>query len=159
MAALELRLFIRATPERVWDVLSDLPGQIRWMEDLRSLEFTSDQQSGSGTVIKVTSELFRLPLVHEVMEITTWQPPNRLGVRHSGGFNGTGEVIIEPAPGGSVFTWREVFEPPLGPVGELGFKLIVGPHMRSVFKRSMENVRRLAEEAQSSMTKPSGSLT
>ena len=27
MAQLTLRLFIRAIPERVWDVISDLPGQ------------------------------------------------------------------------------------------------------------------------------------
>jgi hypothetical protein len=31
-------------------------------------------------------------------------------------------------------------------LGELGFSLSVGPHLRRIFRRSMENVRRLAEE-------------
>jgi hypothetical protein len=146
VAKLELRLFIRATPDKVWDVLSDIPGQKRRMEDLHSLEFASDPQTGIGTVINVTSNLFGLPLVKEVMEITVWQPPNRFEVVHAGQlFSGSGEFIIEAVPGGSVFTWQEVFKPPLGPLGELGFKLVIGPHLRSVFKRSMENVRRLAE--------------
>ena len=67
MARLELRLFIRATPERVWEVISDLHGQKRWMADLRSLEITSEHRDGPGTEIDVTSELFGLPLVKDKM--------------------------------------------------------------------------------------------
>ncbi len=48
MATLDLRLFIRATPERVWEVLSDLQGQKRWMADLRSLEITSEAADRRG---------------------------------------------------------------------------------------------------------------
>jgi hypothetical protein len=79
------------------------------------------------------------------MLITTWQPPVRYDVKHQGQFTGTGAFILEPAPGGTVFCWLEDFKPPFGPLGELGFKLIVGPHMRRVFARSLANLRRLAE--------------
>ncbi len=145
MAHLDLRIFIRATPERVWEVISDLPAQATWMVDVRKLEVVGEQSSGVGTVIAVTSELFGLPLVNDLMRITTWQPPNRFDVVHEGQFSGTGAFIVEAVRGGSVFTWIEDFEPPLGPLGELGFSLAVGPHLRRVFGRSMENVRRLAE--------------
>ena len=146
MAHLDIRVFIRATPERVWEVASDIPAQAGWMVDVQRLEVTSEQKSGAGTVVEVTSELFGLPLVKDTMYITTWEPPHRFDVAHSGGFTGTGAFIIDAAPGGSIFTWIEDFKPPLGPLGELGFKTLVGPHLRRVFGRSLDNLRRLTEE-------------
>jgi hypothetical protein len=147
MARLDLRIFIRAAPERVWEVLADLQGQSRWMADLRSLEITSGQQSGAGTQMDVTSELFGQPMVKDRMTITAWEPPRRLDVRHDGSFTGTGSFVLEPVRGGTVFTWIEDFQPPLGRLGELGFRMLVGPHLRRVFRRSMDNLRRLSEEA------------
>ena len=147
MAKLDVGVFIRATPERVWEVISDLPAQASWMADVRKLEVTSEQRSGAGTLVEVTSELFGLPLVKDTMLITTWQPPLRYDVKHQGQFTGTGAFILEPAPGGTLFRWLEDLRPPFGPLGELGFKLIVGPHMRRVFTRSLANLRRLAELA------------
>ena len=145
MARLDLRIFIRATPERVWEVIGDLEGQKRWMADLRHLEIKSEQRSGAGTELDVTSELFGLPLVKDRMVITAWEPPHRFEVRHEGSFTGSGSFMLEPVRGGTVFTWIEDFKPPLGPAGELGFSTVVGPHLRRVFRRSMDNVRRLAE--------------
>ena len=145
MARLTLRILIGTTPERVWQILSDLPSQGEWMVDVRSLEIIGGQTSGAGTVIAVTSELFGLPVVKDRMRITTWQPPHRYDVVHEGQFTGTGAFIIEAVPSGSVFTWIEDFRPPLGPLGEIGFSLLVGPHLRRVFTRSMQNVRHLAE--------------
>lgn len=154
MAVLDLWVHINAPPERVWDVIADLPGQKRWMVDLRSIEFTSDQHEGQGAVMNVTSELFGLPLVKDRMRITKWQPPTRFDVEHIGQFTGTGEFILQPVAGGTLFTWREVFKPPLGALGELGFALVVGPHLRSVFRRSMANVKRLSEESHATSRTP-----
>jgi carbon monoxide dehydrogenase subunit G len=145
MARLDLRQFIRATPEQIWPILSDFSTQQRWMVDLRSLEITTPLQSGIGTEFDVTSELFGMPVVKDRMEITSWQPPFRYDVKHKGSFTGTGCFMLEPVPGGTVFTWIEEFKPPAGPLGELGFSFVIGPHLRNVFRRSMDNVRRLAE--------------
>jgi hypothetical protein len=145
MAVLDVRCFIRAAPEDIWPVIADLAGQADWMVDVRSLRITSDVQQGEGAVLEVRSELFGLPLVHDVMEVTSWQPPLEYGVVHRGQFSGSGVFRLEPVPGGTVFVWREDFKPPLGPVGELGFRWLVEPHLRRVFGRSMDNVRRLAE--------------
>jgi uncharacterized protein YndB with AHSA1/START domain len=146
MAHLDVRAFIRATPERVWEVIADIPGQAAWMVDVRSIAVTGEQQSGEGAVIEVRSELFGQPLVHDTMRITSLEPPHRYDVEHSGQFTGTGAFVIEPAPGGCVFTWIEDFKPPLGPLGELGWTLVVGPHLKRTFGRSLDNLRRIAEE-------------
>jgi hypothetical protein len=145
MARLKLRTFIRATPERVWQVISDLSGQARWMVDVRDLKITSKTTSGAGAVIELTSELFGLPVIRDVLEIVTWDAPRELAVVHRGQFTGTAAFRLEPLAGGTLFMWVEEFQSPLGPLGELGFTLVVGPHLRRVFGRSMDNVRRLAE--------------
>ena len=145
MAHLEVSAFIRATPERVWELVADVPSQASWMVDVSRLEITTEQLSGAGTEVKVTSKLFGLPLVHDTMLITGWEPPRRFDVEHRGQFTGTAAFVLEPAPGGTVFRWIEDFKPPLGPLGELGFRLVVGPHLRRVFGRSLDNLRRLAE--------------
>jgi uncharacterized protein YndB with AHSA1/START domain len=151
MAHIELRMFIRAAPERVWEIISDLPGQARWMEDVSRLEVVSEAKSGAGTTVDLTSEIFGLPLVHDVMDIVTWDPPRELGVVHRGAFTGTASFRLEPVRGGTVFVWVEDFKPPLGLAGEIGFSLLIRDHLRRVWTRSMDNVRKLAE-AQSSIT-------
>jgi hypothetical protein len=142
---LEVRRFIRARPQAVWDVLADFESQTRWMVDLYCLEVTSDRKSGEGTVLELTSALFGLPFIHDVIEVSCWQPPQRLEVVHSGAFTGWGSFTVDETPGGCVFTWVEDFKPPFGALGELCFTFVVSPHLRRVFGRSMENVRRLAQ--------------
>jgi carbon monoxide dehydrogenase subunit G len=147
VAHLEVRRMIAAPPERVWDVLADLEDQKRWMVDVRTLAITSAQKSGAGAVMHVTSELFGLPLVRDVMEITVWDPPHRMDVVHRGQFHGTGRFLLERIDQGTRFTWTEDFRPPLGPLGEAAFALVIRPHLRRVFNRSMTNLAGLAEAA------------
>lgn len=145
MAHLEVRVFIEAPADVVWSILSDLPGQARWMVDVRGLAVVSERQQGEGALIDVTSELFGLPVVHDVMEITRWQPPARMDVLHRGQFHGTGSFVLAPVAGGTIFTWVEDFSPPLGALGEFAFRLVVRPHLTQVFTRSLANLKRLAE--------------
>ncbi len=145
MADLVIRQFIRAAPQRVWDVISDLQGQERWMVDVRKLEITSETKSGAGATIELTSELFGLPLVHDIMDVVTWREPYEISIVHRGAFTGTASFLLAAAPGGTIFTWKEQFVPPMGPLGELAFRFVVHDHLVRVFSRSMENVRRLAE--------------
>lgn len=145
MAHLEIRKFIAAPPEAVWDVLADLEHQKAWMVDVRRLDVVTEQKRGEGAVMHVTSELFGLPIVKDVMAITAWEPPSRMDVEHRGQFQGTGSFLLERVDNGTIFIWIEDFRPPLGPLGELAFRLAIRPHLLRVFARSMENVRRLAE--------------
>jgi hypothetical protein len=145
MAHIELRMFIRATPQRVWDVVSDLSGQKRWMVDVRSLDIVSETKSGVGTTLDLQTELYGIPLLHDLMDVVTWEEPREIGIVHRGAFTGTAFFRLEPVPGGTVFVWVEDFKPPLGPLGELGFALAVRSHLRKVWSRSMDNVRLICE--------------
>jgi carbon monoxide dehydrogenase subunit G len=145
VAHLAVWVSIKAAPEQVWDVITDLERQSEWMVDVRSLEVTSAQKQGAGAVMRVRSELFGLPIVRDVMEVTAWEPPVRMAVAHRGQFAGTGEFRLEAAEGGTRFSWTEVVRPPMGVLGEALFALLVRPHLSRVFRRSLANVRRLAE--------------
>jgi hypothetical protein len=144
VAHLEIQKFIEAPVQAVWDVLADLEHQAAWMVDVRRLDVVTERKSGQGTVLHVTSELFGLPVVKDVMGITAWQPPTRMDVEHRGQFHGTGQFLLEAVDNGTIFTWIEDFDPPLGTLGELAFTLVLRPHLMRVFARSMENVARLA---------------
>jgi uncharacterized protein YndB with AHSA1/START domain len=144
MAHIEIQRFIPAPPEAVWEVLADLERQASWMVDVRRLDVVSEQKQGAGVVMHVTSELFGLPVVKDVMMVTAWAPPRRIDVEHRGQFHGTGQFVLDRVENGTIFTWTEDFEPPLGPVGEAVFRLVIRPHLRRVFARSMENVARLS---------------
>ena len=145
MAHLEIQKFVAAPPERVWDVLADLEHQAVWMADVRTLDIVTEEKRGAGAVMRVTSELFGLPIVKDVMAITAWEPPRRMDVEHRGQFHGRGQFLIEGVDNGCIFTWIEDFASPLGPLGELAFALVIRPHLLRVFARSMANVKRLAE--------------
>ncbi len=146
MAYLELRQFIRATPERVWEIIADIPGQEAWMIDLRNVKITSEVKEGVGTVLEMrTTVMAGLPLLKDVMRVTKWEPPHEFAIDHIGQFSGKGAFVLEPALDGTVFIWWEYFEPPLGKLGELGYRLLVDGHLRRVFTHSLENLRRLAE--------------
>ena len=147
MAHLDIRRFIAAPPQAVWDVIADLEHQAAWMVDVRKLDIVTEQKQGAGAILHVTSELFGQPLVKDVMEITAWEPPRRMDVAHRGQFAGSGQFLLDPVENGTIFTWIEDFRPPLGALGELAFAAVVRPHLMRVFARSMANVRRLAEEA------------
>lgn len=116
-----------------------------WMVDVRKLDVVTEEKQGVGVIMRVTSELFGLPIVKDVMHITAWEPPYRMDVAHRGQFSGTGQFLLERVDNGTIFTWIEDFAAPLGRVGDVAFGLVVRPHLLRVFARSMANVKRLAE--------------
>jgi hypothetical protein len=148
MAYLEISRLMHAQIERVWDVLADFDGQAAWMADVRSLRIVSEQRSGIGTVVRVRSELFGLPVVRDVMTVTGWNPPYQMDVAHGGMFHGIGRFVLRRAGAGTMFVWIEDFRPPLGVAGEIGFALVVRPHLRRVFGRSLDALQAIVEAPQ-----------
>lgn len=150
MPAVEVRTFIPAPPEAVWETLADLEGQAAWMSDVIDLRVTSERKQGVGATMAITSRVL-FKTVREVATVTTWEPPRSLAVRHSGDFSGTGIFTLEPAPGGTIFVWREEIRPPFGPLGLAVFPLLK-PHLARLFARNSDRLReavlaRLAQRA------------
>jgi hypothetical protein len=80
----------------------------------------------------------------DTMEITRWEPPHTVEVRHTGRVvRGTGAFRVRPGPGGgAVIRWEERLDLPFGPVGRLG-RWVAGPVGAAFLRLSLRRLARL----------------
>jgi carbon monoxide dehydrogenase subunit G len=134
---------IDAPPERAWDLIVDWEGSAEWMVDATTVEVLTDER-GLGARVRAVTRIAGVPLT-DVMTVTTWEPPRLLEVRHEGWpIKGPAWFSLTPDAGGTRFEWAEDIDPPLGPLGELGGRLLRAPIER-VLRKSLAKLQRLAE--------------
>ena len=106
----ERTVVLPTTPAEAWSVLMDWERQADWMLDADSVTVVSGVREGIGVRLAVRTRLFGVPAFVEPMEVTAWEPPRRLEIRHGGMVSGMGTWTLEPVDGGTAFTWREDIE-------------------------------------------------
>jgi carbon monoxide dehydrogenase subunit G len=139
---LEERVAVAAPPEAVFAAVADWEGQSAWVAFTTVTADGGPHRVGERleAVTKVAGVGFSDP-----MEVTRWEPPRRIDVRHHGRvLRGTGRFLVEPAPGGAWFVWSEDLDLPLGVAGRLGFA-VVGPAFRLMLRRSLRRLARMVE--------------
>ena len=116
------------------------------MADAVSIRFLSADRRGLGTSFACETRLGPLRTT-DIMEITEWSPPSRMGVSHSGAVTGEGLFELhEAAPGASTrLVWTEDLRLPWWLGGPLG-AVAARPLLRGVWKR---NLARLAHRVES----------
>ncbi len=140
MSSITVTTRLPVPPEAVWEDVEDLASHVEWMADAERITFRGDRTSGVGTVMDVLTAIGPLRTT-DVIEITEWEPPTRMGVRHKGAVAGTGAFTIEPdGSGGSTFTWTETLHFPWFFGGSIG-AWFAGPIFRWIWTR---NLTRLA---------------
>jgi uncharacterized protein YndB with AHSA1/START domain len=137
------RAVFRASPERVWAILSDWEGQAAWMPDVAWIRFLGPGRE-LGARLAVKTKVFGVPFATDEVRVTAWKPPRLLAVEHLGVVRGVGEWRLEPIEGGTRFTWLEAFRMPPPILGDLGLWLY-SPVQRWMLERSVRNLRRLVE--------------
>jgi carbon monoxide dehydrogenase subunit G len=141
---LEERVAVAAPPEAVFEAVADWERQSAWVAFTTVTADGGPHRVGERllAVTKVAGVGFSDP-----MEVTRWEPPRRVDVRHLGRvLRGTGTFLVEPAPGGAWFVWAEDLDLPLGAAGRLGFA-VVGPLFRLLLRRSLRRLARMVEAA------------
>jgi carbon monoxide dehydrogenase subunit G len=139
---LEERVAVAAPPEAVFAAVADWERQSDWVAFTTVTAEGGPHRVGERVlaVTKVAGVGFSDP-----MEVTRWEPPRRVDVRHLGRvLRGTGTFLVEPAPGGAWFVWSEDLDLPLGVAGRLGFA-VVGPAFRRMLRRSLRRLARMVE--------------
>jgi uncharacterized protein YndB with AHSA1/START domain len=139
---LEERVAVAAPLEAVFAAVADWEAQSEWVAFTKVTADGGPHRVGERlvAVTKVAGVGFSDP-----MEVTRWEPPHRIDVRHLGRVvRGTGTFRFEPAPGGAWFTWTEEVDMPLGVLGRLGFA-VVGPAFRLLLRRSLRRLARRVE--------------
>ncbi|MFN8624150.1 MAG: SRPBCC family protein [Chloroflexota bacterium] len=168
MPAVERHIRIAAPIEATWDVIADVPGQPRWMHDLRDIRIQTPGPIRPGTIAIGTVRMFGLSQ-EDPVEITVIQPPTRYAIRHLGTFSGWGELRLTAIDDGARthVRWREELRPDpeaLPLVGAMAALPVVGGSVRratalaarladplflpiftAVFRADLRRLRRLIE--------------
>jgi uncharacterized protein YndB with AHSA1/START domain len=143
VTTIRVSALIDAPPARVWESVRDISSHIRWMEDAEAIRFTSATRAGVGATFECLTRVGPLRLTDH-MEVTEWEEPRRLGIRHVGVVTGTGRFSIEPSGSGTLFTWEER----LSFSWWLGGKLTGwagAPVLTRVWRRNLSNLKALVE--------------
>ncbi len=127
-------------PEEAWAVLMDWERQADWMLDADSVTVVSDRREGVGVRLAVRTRIFGVPAFTEPMEVTGWEPPAELRIRHGGPVAGEGTWRLDPHDEGSRFTWIEQIRLAVPLVGELAAR-VYAPVMRVLMGRAMVGLR------------------
>lgn len=145
MARIEASTHIEAPRERVWQTLVDWEHQSDWMVDARSVVVLSEAREGMGVTVRCRTNIIGFEVLDD-LEVTEWDPPATLGMRHAGRvLQGVGAFELTETPYGTRVLWWEEAEAPLGAVGDAVAGAVVVPWVRRVFVRSLARFKRLAE--------------
>jgi hypothetical protein len=131
-----------APADAVWERVSDIPSQPRWMHDLKDVRILSPGPVGVGTRMEGHVRILGIPAPDPVV-ITAWDPPRRYAIRHLGPFKGRGEIVVKAERDGtSVVTWEETLVAPILPNIAA---LVLRPVLERVFRADLDRLRRLVE--------------
>jgi carbon monoxide dehydrogenase subunit G len=137
-------IMIQAPPDRVWAVLADWRRYAEWMPDVAWVRLRGPERE-VGLELDVKTKLFGLlPLVTDRILVTTWDAPRRMAIEHLGAVHGPAEWRLEPVGARTRFWWTEDVHLKPGRLGDLALAAY-WPIQRVLFRRSLRNVRRLAE--------------
>jgi hypothetical protein len=136
----ERAIVLPATAEEAWSVLTDWERQADWMLDADRVEVRSPEREGTGVRLAVRTRVFGLPAFVEPIEISGWDPPVELRIRHGGAVRGEGVWRLEPVPGGTRFTWTEDVALAVPVLGGFAGRLY-GPVLRWLMGRAMAGLR------------------
>jgi uncharacterized protein YndB with AHSA1/START domain len=144
VARFRVSAFIKASPERVWELLADWEASEAWMVDATSVVVLGEQREGVGTRVRAVTRIAGIALT-DVMRVTGWEPSRRLEVFHEGRpIHGPAWFALTPHEGGTRFEWVEDLTPPLGRLGEIGGRVLRAP-IEAVLRKSLMKLRALAE--------------
>jgi hypothetical protein len=127
--------------DAAWSILTRWEDQARWMKDADGVEVLTPHREGLGVRLAVRTRVFNVPAFTEELEVTGWDPPERLEITHRSFLRGRGVWTFERAPAGTTFTWLEEVALPVPVVGELAL-LAYRPFLRHLMRGALEGLRR-----------------
>lgn len=128
--------------DRAWAVLVDWERQADWMRDADRVTVVSKRREGVGVRLAVRTRLLGIPAFTEPMEVTGWEPPRRLVIRHGGPVDGEGVWLLEASGEGTRFSWTERIRLRVPLAGELA-AWCYRPVLRILMGRAQRGLRDL----------------
>lgn len=136
---------IDRSPAEVWADVRNIESHVTWMQDAAAIRFLSEDREGTGTRFECDTKVGPFSLT-DVMEITSWEDERRMGVRHVGLVEGTGEfTLTEIGPGQTEFRWEEDLMFPWFLGGRVG-AFLARPVLRWVWNGNLKRLTARIEQ-------------
>ena len=140
---------IEASPEVVWNAISDIQTHVEWMADASDIRITSEQTEGIGVTFDCDTKVGPLKTTDK-MQITEWTPNQTLTIRHKGLVEGTGSFILEKnSDGKTLFIWEEKLDFPLL-FGGRSAEFFAKPVLIKIWKKNLFRLKHLVETSERS---------
>ena len=124
----------------VWADVRDIASHVTWMHDAVEIRFLSEHVEGHGTRFECETKVGPFSTT-DLMEITAWDDEVRMGVRHVGVVEGTGEFTLhEIGPDRTEFRWEEDLRFPWWMAGPVG-AFVARPILRLIWKRNLARLK------------------
>lgn len=143
MKPVSTSVLVEAPAAAVWVGLSDLASHVEWMTDAERIHFETAATSGEGVRMRVHTRIGPLRTV-DLIEVTEWDPPRRIGVSHRGLVRGHGSFDLTALAGGTRITWSEDLMFPMWLGGSVTAR-IARPILSSVWRRNLTALKRRIE--------------
>lgn len=145
MEYIELEVLVQAPALNVWNAITNWQAQSSWMLGTKVWPVNGDG-TGVGGQIEAFTGIWRIGFL-DTMEITSWEPPAKCDVLHTGRVvRGTGTFeVIATSESTSKFIWSEDLDLPLGLLGKIGFTLVKPGFVYGV-RKSLEKFADLVEQ-------------
>jgi uncharacterized protein YndB with AHSA1/START domain len=140
MRGVHVSVDIDTTPEEVWAQLADVRRHVDWMADAEAIRLI-DEEPGLGQRFECDTKVGPLRLTDR-MEITAWQPPATMGVRHTGVVTGEGRFTLTPIDLGrrTRFSWAETLRFPWWLGGRIG-AAAAAPVLRRIWRHNLRSLK------------------
>jgi uncharacterized protein YndB with AHSA1/START domain len=145
MTQINVSVRIAAPVARVWNEAADLGSHAEWMAEAESIVFLTEQRSGTGTRMSVSTRVGPLR-TKDVMEVTGWNEGHSIAVRHEGLVTGEGTFTLSAHEDETVFTWTERLTFPWYLGGPLTARA-AAPLLRRIWRNNLERFRRRVESS------------
>ena len=134
---------VKASPERVWEWLSDWDRSADWIIGT-TVDVVGEQHDGVGARTRATTKIAGISLIDE-MTVSRWEPPRLIEVRHNRKpLLGDAWFEVVPVDGGAYVDWVEDLELPLGRLGEFGGSVLRAP-VEWGLRKSLRKLKQLVE--------------
>jgi uncharacterized protein YndB with AHSA1/START domain len=142
MSEVTTSITIDAPPEKVWDVIMDPDRLGEWVTIHRRLNSASDGEMDQTLCLRGVN-------FHVRWELEDCEAPRRAVWKGRGPARSHAETEyrLTPVDGGTRFAYRNEFKAPLGPLGAVASRALVGGLPEREAKATLKNLKDLVERS------------
>ncbi len=135
---------IDASPDNVFNYVTNVSTQPDWIKFMKSVDITSGDGQTKGTTDRSVIKLG--PRAQEVEALwTEYDPPRLFARKATSGMEMEGRMTFEPSDDGTHVEWTIGYRPPMGPLGMMVDALFMNRVFQNEIEESLERLKEQLE--------------